>query len=306
MNTRHLALFREVAKTRNMTQVAHQLHISQPAISMQLNRLEEQVGVRLFTMIGRQISLTDAGQAFLEYADEILSLEEQLSRVMDEFVEGRRGKVIIGASLGVGTYLLPPFIQSFSQVHPQVFIDLQICADDQIEKLVRNGHFDLGFTMKFPEEHFGLRITSFTTDFLIGLKPALLSVPPKLWIPKDIAGLCTEFHTMQATKATNYTGTTEIALISNLSTAIAPSVLIDTMEVNCLESMELVKRYVMAGLGYGIVLRSCIESDLSPNHVQIWDEYPQKEISLCIITRPAEHLSRSTWLFLHHLRVILP
>ena len=99
MNTKHLALFEQVVKTGNITQVAKDLHVSQPAISMQLKRLKQEIGVSLFTIVGRNISVTDAGLTFLEYAKLILSLEGQIYRTMEEFRLGNRGRIVVGALL---------------------------------------------------------------------------------------------------------------------------------------------------------------------------------------------------------------
>ncbi|PWI58050.1 LysR family transcriptional regulator [Sulfoacidibacillus thermotolerans] len=300
MNTRHLALFREVALTGNLTQVAQRLHISQPAVSMQLHRLEEEVGVPLFALLGRQMTLTDAGRAFLEYTEEILSLEEQLTRVMDEFNEGRRGRVVVGTSLGVGTYLLPQVIQEFAQSYPKIVIDLQVCAEEEIEKFVRNGHFDLGFTMRMPMEHFSLRVTKFTTDQFIGIRSPAITPQTKLWIPKDIAGLCPAFHEMRKTadELPNKFAATTNRHTSPLSTGLIER----HIEIGCLESMELVKRYVAAGLGYGLVLRSAAAKDLEQGQLSLWTGYVEQAITINMVTRPAEHLARSTWIFLHHVR----
>jgi len=284
VNTKHLALFQEVAKTGNVTQVANRMHISQPAVSMQLHRLEDELGVPLFTMIGRNIALTDAGKALLEYSESILSLEGQLYRVMSEFQEGKQGRIVVGASLGVGTYRLPDVIQSFWNMHPGIAIDLCICGEDEVEKQVRAGQLDIGFTLKSPKEHFSLRVTRFVHDDLVGIQAPVVDHDGKLWISKELAALATTGVGMEVGKE------------------VGKEAAVAGMEVATLESIELVKRYVWQGLGYGVVLKSAVTCEMESGKLQPWSGYPTRSIAINIITRPAERLAQSVWLFLHHIR----
>ena len=293
MNTKHLALFQEVAKTGNVTQVATRMHISQPAVSMQLHRLEDELGVPLFTMIGRNIALTDAGKALLEYSESILSLEGQLYRVMNEFQAGKQGRIVVGASLGVGTYMLPDVIQSFWKMHPGIAIDLCICGEDEVEKRVRAGQLDIGFTLRSPEEHFSLRVTQFVHDELVGVKAPEVDHVGKLWISKELAAL-------DVTVGEVGVRTTTAPMEATAAGVRTP--LVAELEIATLESIELVKRYVWQGLGYGVVLKSAVRCEMESGKLQPWSGYPTRPIAINIITRPAERLAQSVLIFLHHVR----
>ncbi|MFC7749066.1 LysR family transcriptional regulator [Paenibacillus thermoaerophilus] len=95
-------MFTAVAETGSITEAANRLMISQPAVSMQLKRLEQEMGVTLFSPSGRGILLTDAGKTFLEHAKRMMSMEDQLLRAMGEYREGRKGHILLGASPVVG------------------------------------------------------------------------------------------------------------------------------------------------------------------------------------------------------------
>lgn len=269
MNTKHLSLFTKVIRTGNITQVAKDLHVSQPAISMQLKRLEQEVGVPLFTIVGRNISVTDAGLAFLEYAELILSLEEQIYRTMEEFRLGNRGRIVVGASSVVGTYLLPKLMLSFTQAHSDITVDLEMKADDEIEKLVRMGSIDIGITLKAPEDHFSFRITNLSLERLIGIQPSVPFNRLKILIPEDmLVPFSEDFN----------------------------------LEVMRLHSTEAVKQFVMEGMGYGVILESAAQSEIARGRLQPWSQYAPQQVTSNVITRPAERLSKSVWYFLNHLR----
>lgn len=269
MNTKHLSLFVKVMRTENITQVARELYVSQPAISMQLKRLEQEVGVPLFTIIGRNISMTDAGLAFLEYAESTLALEEQIFRVMEEFRLGSRGRIVVGASSVVGTYLLPKPMLSFTQTYPDIKVDLETKTDDEIERLVRMGSIDVGITLKAPEDHFSFRITRFSHDKLIGIQPSFPLDSRTILIPGDMF----------------------IPLSDDFD-----------FDIIRLDSTEAVKRFVMEGMGYGVVLESAANLEIVYGKLQYWSEYTPQQVVANVMTRPAERLSKSVWYFLHHLR----
>ncbi|WP_189655280.1 LysR family transcriptional regulator [Bacillus sp. HNG] len=269
MNTKHLSLFMQVIKTGNITQVAKDLHVSQPAISMQLKRLEQEIGVPLFTIVGRNISVTDAGLTFLEYAESILSLEGQIYRAMEEFRLGNRGRIVVGTSSVIGTYLLPKLMLSFTQAHPDIKVDLETRTDDEIERFVRMGSFDIGITLKVPEDHFSFRITRFSEDRLIGIQPPIPINNQTLLIPEDMS----------------------IILSTDLDANIIK-----------LDSTESVKQFVMEGMGYGVILESAARFEIASDRLHPWSGYNPHHVVVNVITRPAERLSKSVWYFLNHLR----
>lgn len=268
MNTKHLALFEQVVNTGNITQVAKEMHVSQPAISMQLKRLEQEVGVPLFTIVGRNISVTDAGFTFLEYAQSILSLEGQIYRSMEEFRIGSRGRIIVGASPVAGTYLLPKLLLPFTKTYPDITVEIETGTDEEIERFVRSGNIDVGMTLKEPEEHIAFRVTRYSHERLIGIQPSFPFNSRTILLSNDVA----------------------IPLSDEID--------LDIMRLN---STEAVKQFVMEGMGYGVVLESAAKLEVSNGMLQYWREYTPKPVTVNVITRPAERLSKSVWFFINHL-----
>jgi DNA-binding transcriptional LysR family regulator len=268
MNTKHLALFEQVVKTGNITQVAKSLHVSQPAISMQLKRLEQEVGVPLFTIVGRNISVTDAGLTFLEYAKSILSLEGQIYRSMEEFRLGNRGRIVVGASPVAGTYLLPKLLLSFTKGYPDISVEIETGTDLEIERSVRIGNIDVGLTLKEPDDHLAFRITGYSQERLIGIQGSTEFNSRTILIPNDVM----------------------IPLTDDLD-----------LDIMRLDSTEAVKQFVMEGIGYGVVMESAATLEISNGKLFYWREYSPYSVVANVITRPAERLSKSVWYFLNHL-----
>lgn len=268
MNTKHLALFEQVVNTGNITQVAKDLHVSQPAISMQLKRLEQEVGVPLFTIVGRNISVTDAGLIFLEYAQSILSLEGQIYRSMEEFRLGNRGRIVVGASPVAGTYLLPKLLLPFTKMYPDITVEIETGTDEEIERLVRAGNIDVGMTLKEPEAPMAIRLTRYSQERLIGIQPS-------------------------------FTFNTRNILLSNdVTYPLGDDMDLDVIRLN---STEAVKQFVMEGMGYGVVLESAVKLEVSNGKLHYWKDYAPKPVTVNVITRPAERLSKSVWFFINHI-----
>ncbi|NRF92443.1 LysR family transcriptional regulator [Paenibacillus frigoriresistens] len=271
MNTKHLSLFMQVIKKGSITQVAKETYVSQPAISMQLKRLEQEVGVPLFTVVGRDIVVTDAGFTLLEYAESMLSLEGQIYRAMEEYRLGNRGKIIVAASQVVATYLLPKIMYSFTQTYSDITVELQTRTDEEIERLVRMGSIDIGMTLQPPDDHFSFRVTPFAQERLIGIQPSLSFHSRNMIVPRDVVSI-------------PITDTWD-------------------MEIMHLDSTETVKQFVMQGMGYGVILESAASLELSYGKLLPWATFTPIPVVASVITRPAERLSKSVWYFLNHLRI---
>lgn len=171
MNRNHLAIFRAVAEHSGITRAAEALHISQPAVSSQLAQLETQLGAKLVHRLPRGVELTSIGDVLYSYARRIGQLEDDAQRAVQDHLSLHRGRLAVGASTSIGSYLLPQILGAFAQQFPGVQLSLSISNTETIQRDLLDGTLDLGLTEGFaPEEHF--EITVFREDVL------LLIVPP--------------------------------------------------------------------------------------------------------------------------------
>jgi len=145
MNERKLKIFFEVAKSLNMTEVARNLYISQPAVSMAISELEEELGVKLFERIGKKLYLTYEGKIFLGYVRRILNIYDECRTKIEHIANLKYGKLKIGASTTIGIYLLPEIIGSFSDIYKDIEISIAIENTKIIESMLLENKIDIAF-----------------------------------------------------------------------------------------------------------------------------------------------------------------
>src|SRR5215469_15274900 len=110
----------------SMTLGAERLDISQPAVSKQVRELESALGVHLFDRVGRQVRLSQAGAVLADYARRLFALAREAEEAMAEVRAVGRGRLVIGASTTIGTYLLPGVVAELWRRHPRVELLVQI------------------------------------------------------------------------------------------------------------------------------------------------------------------------------------
>ena len=118
MENFRLKVFRAVAKHLNFRRAAEELCLTQPAVTLQIKALEQDLGVQLFDRSGAHITLTPAGAMLLKYAGKIEKLEAATLAALAPFSEGQRGELRIGASLTIAQYILPHLLGSVPAAAP--------------------------------------------------------------------------------------------------------------------------------------------------------------------------------------------
>ncbi|MEL7565419.1 MAG: LysR family transcriptional regulator [Dehalobacterium sp.] len=145
MNERKLRVFYEVATKLNMTEVANQLFISQPAISQTIRELENDFGVQFFDRIGKKLYLTHEGELFLNYARRILNLYDDCFKTLKDTNELKSGKLRIGASTTIGIYILPEIIGRFYQEYKDIEVSIVIENTKIIADMILKNQIDFAF-----------------------------------------------------------------------------------------------------------------------------------------------------------------
>lgn len=131
LNTLHLRTFLAVVEAGNYTAAAEHLHMSQPAVSMHIRSLEEQLGdVRLFRRVGQRMVPTHAGEELLNGARDLVTLSERTEQNIRALRGQVTGRVIIGCTPSSGEYLLPPLLSVFLIQFPQVIIEIRVAPCD--------------------------------------------------------------------------------------------------------------------------------------------------------------------------------
>ncbi len=259
INRNHLALFRAVAEAGGFSRAAEVVHVSQPAISMQVAELEESFGTPLFDRLPRGVRLTDAGKTLLHYAQRIAVLESEAERAMRELRGLERGRLALGASKTIGGYLLPAVLGEFRRRHPGIELGLVIDNTETIKTRLLDGALDLGLTEGMPPPDAELSTRVFREDELIVIAPArhpsLKSAAGKLR-PRPLTArqLCAQPLILREPGS----GTREVLLRALTESGVEPGEVVLT-----LTDTEAIKRAVLAGLGLAVVSRLCVTLELA-------------------------------------------
>lgn len=143
METWHLELVQTVAKFKSFTQAATELCLTPTALSVQISKLEKELGVRLFVRTMRSVRLTPAGKELVKRAADILALTRETSGVMRQFAAQDSEHIAIGIEETPGFTGLPALIAAFERQNPDVFVSLVVSTDDGLLNLLESGEIDI-------------------------------------------------------------------------------------------------------------------------------------------------------------------
>ena len=148
MNTTQLECFMSVSNFLNFSRAAEQLRITQPAVSHQINTLEDELGVKLFYRTSKRVRLTQAGHLFSQYAREILSLSRMSKARLKEGQESSVLRFGIGCRSFLELRLLGPVLGQLREEFPQLMPVLRLVPFDSLENLLEDGDVQVMFTFQ--------------------------------------------------------------------------------------------------------------------------------------------------------------
>ncbi len=173
MNSRQLQYAIQLSKVRSFSQVADVLGISQPALSKQILSLEKELGIRLFDRDSIPLTLTPAGEYFIQEAQDLIYKEDQLLRTMGRFRSGEEGRLTVGISPFRSLYLMPGIVRKLREKYPGVQIQLIEAVSDRLRQDAAEGRYDFAI-VNLPVDEAVLEITPLEPDTLV------LAVPDQL------------------------------------------------------------------------------------------------------------------------------
>jgi DNA-binding transcriptional LysR family regulator len=144
-----LNTFYQVAVHKNFTRAAKYLSISQPAVSRQIEALEQSVDLTLFHRVGRNIELTDAGKTLFAMTEQILSLVRKTMSMMEEMKNLETGSLVVGASTTIGNYFLAPIVMNFMNRYPGIKVKLEIKSTSEIHDRISRNLLDIAVIPEF-------------------------------------------------------------------------------------------------------------------------------------------------------------
>jgi DNA-binding transcriptional LysR family regulator len=168
LNFHQLYIFYAVASHHSFSRAAEALEISQPAVSIQIQELERNIGSTLFHRRTRDLRITDVGEVVLAYAQQIFSLSSKLLNAIDELQGLQSGHLTLGASTTPGEFVLPVGVGRFRQLYPGVQVEMFIGNSRAITQRMLNQEIDLGMVGSRPTAHANdLEIIEYLNDEIV-------------------------------------------------------------------------------------------------------------------------------------------
>jgi len=162
-------VFEAVAVHLNFTRAAEELHLSQPAVSMQIRQLEEVVGIELFEKLGKRIQLTEAGRELFHYSQSINSQLREAEQVLESLkgLSGGRLKLAVASTVN---YFAPRLLAAFHRRYPEINLHLDVTNREALVRLLEANEADL-VMMGHPPDNLQLVTESFMENPLVVIAP---------------------------------------------------------------------------------------------------------------------------------------
>ena len=196
MELRHLRYFLAVGEASNFTKAAARLRVAQPALSRQIQDLEEEIGVSLLRRSSRGVTLTAEGKLFLEQVRELLKHADVSVEKVRALARGQYGELHVGYAAVPTTVILPPTLAAFQTVAPDVKVVLHDFSSDELISGLRNGNLELAIMVEpTAEQTAGIEFEVLQTSPLGVAMSAthpfarLKSIPLKKLAAEPIVGL---------------------------------------------------------------------------------------------------------------------
>ncbi|MEF3309896.1 selenium metabolism-associated LysR family transcriptional regulator [Paenibacillus sp. GYB004] len=171
LNFHQLHIFYTVADKGSFSMAAQALHMTQPAVTMQVQSLEDYFGTKLFHRSTKKIELTEAGRTLLPFAKRSIDLIKDTDSAMSKFTQLLEGRLQLGASLTIGEYILPRLLGPFGKEYPSISVSLKVMNTTQILEEIFNHQLTFGL-VEAPIQHPDVRTEIVLNDELKLIVPS--------------------------------------------------------------------------------------------------------------------------------------
>ncbi len=254
---RQLRVFEAVARHLSYTQAAHELHLSQPAVSMQIRQLEENVGLPLFEQIGKKIYLTEAGHEMFRYSRSIAEQLEEAEEVIQQLKGVHRGHLDIAVA-STANYFATRLLAAFARRYPGTTFSLDVTNRASLLRQLEENARDLVIMGKPPGD-MPLVAESFMDNPLVVVAPPDHPLTREPNIPFE--RLARETFVVREAGSGTFIAMERFFEEHGIRLATG-------ME---LTSNEAIKQAVEAGLGLGIVSIHTLELELEAGRLAVLD-----------------------------------
>ncbi len=293
MEFRELKTFAAIAKLGSFVQAADSLGYAQSTITNHIQKLETEMGVRLFERLGHRVMLTNQGKSLLPYAEQIIKLTSEATKMVAN-PDIPQGTLTIGTNESLGTYRLPVLLQAYRQAYPKVEMILKFAQCDAICEDIRRNKMDVGVIINnkiwdndFIVEHISSEEMLFLADSNHPLAQR------KSVRPSDLAETCV----ILTEPGCSYRMTVQ-KIFKDFK--ITPQSVLEA------SSIETIKQLIMLGLGISMLPRFTVKKELDEGRMQVigW-EAPAFDYTVQVLYHKDKWIVPSLQAFLNMTREIL-
>ncbi|MET0216652.1 MAG: LysR substrate-binding domain-containing protein [Burkholderiales bacterium] len=151
LTLRQLRVFEGVARHLSFSRAAEELYLTQPAVSMQIKQLEDNIGLPLFEQLGKKIYLTDAGRELFQYSRSIAQQLREMEEVLDQLKGLERGRLLVSV-VSTAKYFAPKLLARFQKMHPKVAVSIYVANRQHVLKHLADNEVDLAILGRPPQE----------------------------------------------------------------------------------------------------------------------------------------------------------
>ncbi|MBZ5698333.1 MAG: LysR family transcriptional regulator [Acidobacteriia bacterium] len=258
MENFRLKVFRIVAEKLNFREAAEALLLTQPAVTLQIKALEEELSIRLFDRSGNRIVLTEAGGRLLKHATQLAAIAQAAEQDLATLSGVESGELHIGASTTIAQYFLPKLVGEFGRMNPRASLSVVSGNTLQVVDALLKGSIPLAL-VEGPVLRRGVRTELFLADEIVMILPAQHE-----WIGHSVSldQLATEAMIFREQGS----GTRRVVETALRKAKVPLKKLRIAME---LDSTEAIKAAVEAGLGVGFVSARAVQKELKLGTLQI-------------------------------------
>jgi len=252
-----LYVFGMVARHKSMTEAARRLHMSQPAVSIQIKQLQEAVDIPLIEIVGRKLYLTEAGERLYEAYQNINLELESFDAVISQLKGGLKGRLMI-SSASTAKYFLPYLLGEFQKRYPGIQISLKVTNRDEVLHHLSQNEYDLAVLTQLPDDE-NINAIPFLEN------PLVMGVPPEHPLAKEKDVSIDQVRDEPFLFREMGSGTRMVmeSYLQENGIPIKP-----VMELG---TNEAVKQAIMAGIGLSVISRLSLDNELYLNKISILD-----------------------------------
>lgn len=307
----HMDYIYTIYQERSFTRAAEKLYISQPALSLTIKKVENELGSPIFERSGKEVTLTPIGERYIKAIEDIMRIQNRLSVEIDDILKLRNGKISIGSTTFVASHILPYILKTFKEKYPDIEISMVISESNELEDKLEENEVDIVIDNATVFLDGCKYIPLLNERILMGV-PRELSVNEKLReyaIPKEaVRDGSFNFENAKKIDASIFSSEEFILLKRGNKMRQLATRIFDECKMIPNVSMEfdrlnIAVNYAEAGFGICFITDTTLRYGVVPNNLCVY--MPDTEFSdliLYVIYKKNKHLSSTVREFINHMK----